>query len=269
MLTAATGWYLYGITRSGAHTALLADIDDPQDEATPLQFLECDALAAVVRPLRLADLPAENRERPRSSAELESLVWSHNRVVDAVHAQQAMLPAKFGMVYTHDADIVAALRSAHDALLSRLDQVDGCDEWAVHLYTSRALVRETIVASDPAIRLLREACAASTRGRAYFRERQLRDDVDATTRLALETRAQQAFARLMEHAVAGQVNAITPVDDSSDDVEILRATFLIARHQTERFQSSLRIVSDGGALRSESSGPWPPYSFAALQEDVS
>ena len=274
----ARGWYLYGITRRGPLAEVLAEAEAgepgvadaaaaPRD-AEPLQLLECSGMAAVVRPVRLADFDmAVLQERLRGAAELEAMVRSHNRVIEAVHARQAILPAKFGVVYANAQDIVSALRSACDTLLPQLHRLEGCDEWALHLYADRAVVRERVAARNPAIGRLRDQWAAAKPGRAYFLERQLRDELEAATRQAQVALAQDVLDQLAGAAVAGQVSPIGPAAEAAGEVEILRAAFLVARDGLERFAEAVRAAADASeGLRCECSGPWPPYSFANVQD---
>jgi hypothetical protein len=161
------------------------------------------------------------------------------------------------------------LRSAHDALLRELDRLEGCDEWAVHVYADPAVVRKRIATADPEIARLREERAGAAPGRAYFLERQLRDELDAATEQALVTLAETVFDRLADCALVGQVSPTGSVADASDDAEILRAAFLVARENAERFEEEVRCVASADAsegLRCECSGPWPPYSFAAQSD---
>lgn len=269
---ATRGWYLYGITRRAPLADLLATLDagHPVGGAggagaadASLQLLECSGLAAVVRPVPLADFSlAVLQERLRSADDLEAMVRSHNQVIEAVHARQAILPAKLGMVYTHARDIVSGLRAACDTLLPQLHRLEGCDEWAVHVYADRAVVRERAASRIPALARLRAEGAAARPGRAYFLERQLRDEVEAATRQALATLAQGAFDRLAAIAVEGQVSVVKPAAEAGE-VEILRAAFLVARDDAARFEAELHAVADAAeGLRAERTGPWPPYSFA-------
>ena len=223
----------------------------------------------MVRPVLLADFSlAALRERLQNASALEATVRSHNRVIEAIHAHRGMLPAKFGMVYAHAQDVVSALRNAHDALLNRLQRLHGCDEWAVHLYANRAAVRERTATESPAIGRLRDDRDAARPGRAYFLEQQLRDALDAATEQALSTQAQKVFDRLSGSAVAGQVNPLGPTADLVGEEEILRAGFLVARDGAAHFEEEVRSVADASVgLRCESSGPWPPYSFAAWNDE--
>src|SRR5688572_30544804 len=239
----AQGWYLYGITRSGPLAAVIAELPvESEDniaepapaEPAPLEMLESSGLVAVVRAVPLNDFsPAVMQMRLRSTAELEAMVRSHNRVIEAIHAEQAILPAKFGMVYRNASDIVAALRAAPDALIRQLARLEGCDEWAVHLHADRAVVREHISTADSLILRLRQECSAARPGRAWFLERRIRDELEAATTEALLTLAQKTFDRLGRSALGGQVNWPAPGGDASGEAEILRASFLVPRSGAE------------------------------------
>ena len=272
---ARQGWYLYGITRRGTPAAVLAEADTahpvdigsaaaPGDRAS-LQLLECCGLAAVVRPVVVAEFSVDIlKERLRDASEVEAMVRSHNSVIEAFHARQAILPAKFGVVYSDERQILSGLRSACDTLLPQLSHLEGCDEWALHLYADRSVVQERIAARIPAIGRLRDQFTAARPGRAYFLERQLRDEMEAATRQAMATLAQGAFDQLARAVVAAQASAVRRAANVADETEILRAAFLVSRDSVERFEVEVRAVADAAeGLRCECSGPWAPYSFAA------
>jgi hypothetical protein len=275
----ARGWYFYGITRRGSlDAALAAEADGAEqtnagaiapNDAAPVQLLEFSELAAVVRAVSLADFtPAALRERLQDASVLETMVRNHNRVIEAIHAQQAILPAKFGTVHARAEDFVFALRPAHDSLLQQLARLDECDEWAVHVYADRAAVRERVAIGDEAIRRLREERAVARPGRAYFLEQQLRDAVEIATERALSAHAQSIFDELAVGAVDAQVNPIGAADDLATEPEILRASFLVRRDSVVEFTDAVRSCADSAeGLRGEYSGPWPPYSFAARVDE--
>ena len=276
----AQAWYFYGITRRQPLAAVLADAADgspfaadPATGATdgaPLQLLEFSGLVAVVRPVLLAEFtPAVIEERLQTASHMEAMVQSHHRVIEAIHAQQPILPAKFGMVYTHARDIVAALRSAHERLSRQLDHLTDCDEWAVHVYADVAVVRHRTSLADPGIANLRKDFINARPGRLWFLERELRDQTEVATKLALVTLAQKTFDRLSICALQGQVSTSPRPTEPSGEVEILSASFLVKRASTEQFMEEVRVSTDATeGLRCECSGAWPPYSFAEPSEGV-
>jgi len=215
--------------------------------------------------VHLADFSeAVLQKRLENEGELESMVRGHNGVIEAIHARQAILPARFGMVYPRAADIVAALQSARDLLLRELERLAECDEWAVHLYADRSVVREGVASGNAGIRRLREQAVVARPGRAYFLERQLRDELESATGRQLSDLVESAFERLTRVSIAAQSNRAPAVAGTTEEVEILRAAFLVAREGAAPFAREVSAVADLSAgLRVECTGPWPPYSFAA------
>jgi hypothetical protein len=277
------GWYLYGITRRGAPAttqpergngardmAALA-LDLGRDEGEPVQALDCGALAAIVWRVPLAQFSEDAlRARHDDTAWFAEMAHRHNRVIAAIHQQQTILPAKFGSVYARVEDVQTAVAEAQEALLAQLERVEGCDEWAVHVYTHRPVIEQRAIAEHPRLRQLQQEAAAAPPGRAYFLQRELDEERVAATDEALRELAQAAYDRLAPSAVAGQVTPLprsTP--NARGEMEILRAAFLVRRTNADTFLAELRsCVEERDGVHCEYSGPWAPYSFAVpIQEE--
>jgi hypothetical protein len=271
------GWYLYGITWRGAlattppergnaarGTADLA-LDLGGDDGEPVQLLDCGALAAIVRRVPLAQFSEEAlRARHDDTAWFAAMAHRHDRVIAAVHQQQTVLPAKFGSIYARAEDVQRAVAEAQEALLAQLERVEGCDEWAVHVYAHRPLIERRVIAADPRLRQLQHDLAAAPPGRAYFLQRQMNEERTTATEQALRELAQAEYEHLARGAVAGRV---TPPARSTPtahgEIEILRAAFLVRRASADTFRAELRSrVENHDGVRCEYSGPWAPYSFA-------
>ena len=85
----------------------------------------------------------------------------HNQVVAAVHQRCAILPAKFGCVYTSDEDLIGSIAVSQASLHARLAQLQECDEWGVRVYVHRAALQEQISVMDDTIRALLEEARTS------------------------------------------------------------------------------------------------------------
>jgi len=250
------GWYLYGITRRGAVDTIRperGDVDrseaeaaiDPggdEDEGEPLQVLHCGALAAIVRRVPLARFSEEAlRAHGDDTAWIAEMARRHNQVIAAIHQEQAILPAKFGSVYARAEDVQAAVAGAHDALLAQLERVEGCYEWAVHVYADRAAIEQRVVAAHPTIQALQQEIAAASPGRAYLLQRKLGEERAATTDQALREMAQAHYEHLARGAVAGQLTQPTrSAPAAHGEIEVLRAAFLVQRASADTFLAELR-----------------------------
>lgn len=226
---------------------------------------------AVVSPVSLAEFePEVVQARARDTAWLEAMVRGHERVVEAVQRERGVLPARFGCVYATAAELAAALERSQVALLAHLQRLEGCDEWGIRLYADRSVVRQRVAAEQPAIRQLQQELAGARPGRAYFLQRKLADALAAASEQAVDDLAQTAYDRLASWAVAGQVTARANARQALDgEAEILRAAFLVQRAGLGCFEAEVqRFAESRAGLRCECSGPWPPYSFAAVDAEV-
>jgi hypothetical protein len=259
-----SGWYLYGITRAGAPATA-----PPVADGESVQLLESGDLAAIVRRVPLAEFGAEPlRAHLHDPAWVEAMVRSHNEVIAAVHQEQAILPAKFGCVYARAEDLTTALEQAHEALITGLERLEGCDEWGIHIYADRPTIQRRLIAEHPTVLRLQQDVTSARPGRAYFLQRKLADELAAATEQAVSELARAAYERLVPWAVASQVNPpARPAHNASAETEILRAAFLVLRETADRFLSEVRAFGEGQeGLRCAYSGPWPPYSFATLAD---
>jgi gas vesicle protein GvpL/GvpF len=267
-------WYLYGIVRnpgpisngSASGAVPYGEVLSADDQV--IELVPCGPLAAVVRRVSRSEYTDEAMEaRLRDAAALEEMVRAHNDLIGAVHQRQAILPAKLGGIYTRLDDLREALQQGEDELQAQLERVEGCDEWAVHLYADRKEIENQVASEQASIRQIREELATATPGRAYFLQRKLAADLAAATDGELSRLAREAFDGLEQSAEEAQVSPLPrPSSPQTEPVEVLRAAFLVSRGKADDF---LRIAdsfaADRRGMRCDYSGPWPPYSFAAAR----
>jgi hypothetical protein len=262
------GWYLYGITRAGALLASGVQLPFPAllASAGPVAELTSGDIAALVRQVPLSEFgPDALSARLSDPAWVESMARHHNDVVTAVHQKQAVLPARFGRVYASEADLRATLDTLGDALRAQLDRLQGCDEWAVHLYASLESIEQRVADELALAAEVEQATVGSSPGRAYLLRRKLADDVATAVRQARANLAQAAYDSLMHHARDGHLNPLIP--STAGEAEIGRGAFLVEREQVDDFLSAARGVEvlEAGT-RCDVNGPWPPYSFVTVPE---
>lgn len=264
------GWYLYGIIRSSRP---LPDVSTSSASSPAIQFVVEGALAAVVRLVTL--VPSEDGALGmglRTAQQLETMVREHNDVIAAVHHQRTILPSKFGCVYMQEEHLKQALRQQQEAMLGQLQRLEDCDEWGVHIYAEPSLVHERLARNDPRVRRLEDELATATPGKAYLLKRQLANLLAEVTGQSLAGLAREARDELARHAVDTSVGTVPRQTAKVDqEVEILRASFLVRRPESASFFAALHTVAEANdGLRCEYSGPWPLYSFVeSLEEPAS
>ena len=267
-------WYLYGITRAeqgtGERVSIGASMSAEDSEHT--EAIPSGDLLAIVRRVPVAEFSAEAlHAQAEDPTWIEAIARRHNAVIEAVHRTRAILPAKFGCVYASSEDVQMALQAEHDALLARLDRIDGCDEWGVRLYGDVATIRQRADAEQEAVQRLRRELASASPGRAYFLQRKLEDELASAAGHLLDDLVGQAYEHFARQARAGQVSrqlSGTQINQDADSTEIVRAAFLVPRELADAFIEDVRQFSESqSGLWCEYSGPWPPYSFAAQLEE--
>jgi hypothetical protein len=245
-------------------------LDTGADDGEPVQVLDCGALAAIVRCVLLADYSEEAlRARHDDNAWFAEMAHRHNQVIAALHQQQAVLPAKFGSVYARAEDVQRAVAEAQEALLAQLECVEGCDEWAVHMYADHPTIKQRLAAEHPTLQRLQQELATAHPGRAYFLQRKLDEERAAAVEQVLRELPQAAYEHLARWAVASRVTQPTrSTPNAQGEIEVLRAAFLVRRTHADSFLGEVRSCVEGcDGVHCEYSGPWAPYSFAVPIEE--
>jgi len=168
----------------------------------------------------------------------EENILAHARVVEALaSSNEAVLPVRFGRGFRDLDDLEAVTARLARDIEERLEDVRGCVEIGLHV----------VAPSQP------ETSSAS--GRDYM-QRRLRDLTRA------EALAAEIHAPLAEHA--RDANRTSSVGATA----LLRAAYLVPRDDVARFRARVEQAQlHHPELSFACTGPWPPYSFAALEPE--
>ena len=189
-------------------------------EAPLLGIAAGDLLAVVTRHAEALGEPAPDA------------LWAHEEVVEALMADRAVLPMRFGTTLADDEAVRGAVLSRHDELAAALDHVRGRVELGV-----RAVSTAAGAATTP------EPVPAT--GRDYIR-----------SRLADGRRAEALHAPLADVATDARRQR------ASQPGEILRASYLVERGDVGRFRAAVDDLSHAHPeVAVLCTGPWPAYSF--------
>jgi hypothetical protein len=163
-------------------------------------------------------------------------LWAHERVVERLMAERAVLPMRFGTTMPDDDALRTAIAARHDDLVAALDRVRGRVELSV-----RALLagNGSAPAPDP----------PPQNGRDYI-----------LGKLAHGQRAEAAAERV--HAPLARLAVEARRQSSRHRDEVLRAAYLVEQASVARFRSAVeRLALEHPDLALLCTGPWPPYTF--------
>jgi hypothetical protein len=247
-ITGRKGLYLYGVSRAAGKRAKAEKASSPGiDGVSAVRTIACGDLACWVSDVDHAEFA---REMERN---LENLEWlalhsvRHQQVVGEVSARMAIVPARFGTIFSGEAALVKNVTGRKNALRKVFDRVADADEWGVKVFAEKkapARVTEARSGKD----YLRQK-AAQIRQRPERKDPELQEFA-----AALEKTARDA-------APSGKVSGTQPS-------LLWQATFLVPRSRRKQWEKVLGafVTRWDGQRRIEVSGPWPPYSFVSDAE---
>ena len=238
------GLYVYGVTRSGTSIRGLKGLADAR-----VGLVEHGELAAIASDSQPGLLRAKRRD-----------VLRHMEVLQRALEAETVLPLAFGIVFGDRASVVEDLLVArYEELVGLLQRFDGLVELTVRAFYREDSVLAEIVRADRSIAQLRE----SSRGRAVPQRTQIH--LGEAVAHQLEARKSSDADALLSRLLPLAHDAV--VEERRAEYEVLRASFLVERSSTERFDSRMQEVAheQGERMLFKYAGPLAPHSFVSLR----
>ena len=250
--------YLYAVTRgvTAADLAGRTGLDD-----APLEVVPHRGLDAVVSDGDLDEFDEDAlRKNLEDLAWLERVARGHDDVVRAVAELGPTAPLRLATVCLADAGVRRRLDEWHDGLVAALDRVEGRAEWSVKVVESD---RAPATSGDE-----RGDATSPGAGAAYLLRKRQETERRALDEDAALRRADDVYHALAEVAVAGR--RLRPQDARLSGLTgtmTLNAAFLVDDEDADTFAGVAQELA-GAAEGADVlvAGPWPPYSFATLEE---
>jgi hypothetical protein len=201
-----------------------------------MRLLTTQGLAAVVSAV-------EEMSAPPSVASL----LAYERVVEAIHAQQAVIPLRYGCVMEDESAVSRLLEEHHEEYRALLARLQGMTEMGIRVLWPERPAALPDASPSPGARYL-----ASLRNRypsahpLAGEEAQLADGIIAS----------------LSGCSAEQRREVS----SSSQRRLLSLYFLTSRAGVERFRNQARQICPPSGAKILLSGPWPPYNFAGSPE---
>ncbi len=221
--------HLYAVTAATLPTRHLAGL-----EGASVTTVACGTLHAAV----------SRHERPPEANQTAAL--AHAAVVDRVSGLVPAVPVRFGVHHRSDAGLRAAISRHADELHTTLDRVGDHVEFMVRFANRPPPAPAVDIPND-----------ATTPGLRYLHQRMAEERAARDASTVMEQQLREATAELAEQAVAVVERA---------GIHGPERCFLVPRSQADRFRrSSTRTAAHDRVVIG---GPWPPYTFAAVEGPV-
>jgi hypothetical protein len=223
-----------------------------------LRTVTVDDLDAIVSDVPLDDFGEEGlRHHLEDLAWLEDVARAHNDVVWRVAASAPTAPMRLATIFLDDERVRERLVDLQERLVEVLDRVAGRAEWSVKVVSPPAEVE--VEDADP---------AAPTSGTDFLRRRRAEVDQREHRRTEGVEAADQIHAELRRATVAARLlPAQDPQLSGLRGTMVLNAAYLVEERAAEDLTDLVdRLRAAHPGLEIEVAGPWPPYSFATLEE---
>jgi hypothetical protein len=242
---------LYGIISSDPDPPRTGSWRLPRGvDGAPVYLVEAGTLRAIV-----------SRVVRSTATATIARALAYARVVDAVHADRAIVPMRYGCVVREARQVVELLHTRAEEYARMLQAVDGCVEMGIRLLVDRAepATHATFPLDD--VRVPGGVFARGA-GMAYLaRRQQIYDDQDRKAR-EVEAQLERLRAVFAEWFVrcraecppAAPVGQVFPA-------HAFALHFLLKREWLPSFRQAFRRIDRAERSRLLLSGPWPPYNF--------
>jgi hypothetical protein len=243
------GSYVYGILRAGQRIPDgLQPVPYGSGEGSPeLGLVTSGSLAAVV-----SDIVVD-----RALGTREDLL-AHERVLDAIAEQNAILPMRFGAVVTDDDAVRDELLDPHqDYFTNALDDVADFVQFSLRGDYDENAVLSRIVEENPAIQELRNSIQGVDEDASYY------------DRIKLGETISQAMDALRENDAAAAVDALeryaqgTVVKEVGGESGAVHVAFLVRRDHRTDFERAVDDLGDAwdGRVQLRLLGPTACFDF--------
>jgi Gas vesicle synthesis protein GvpL/GvpF len=213
-------------------------------------------LVGLVSPVDLDEYGEDGLRRNLERLDwLEEAARGHDAVVQAAAAIAPTAPTRLATIFLDDEGVRRRLRERRDAIAAALDRVEGHEEWSVKVLTR-------VADTEP------EPVPVASSGADYLRrkreqqEARFADDHDA-----------HFVAERVHDALVPVVSAsrrLSPQDPrlaGHEGTMVHNAAYLVHRDRSGEFVDRVQEQSDAyPGVVVDARGPWPPYSFAMLDE---
>jgi hypothetical protein len=263
----AAGLYVYLIGLNRDLQEALAQSAAPAglEPNEPLSLIGTGMLAALA-----SRVPLDRYGEGRFETQLKDPLWTADKVMrhQAVAAffseRQAVIPLRFGTIYSDAKKIDEMLRERTDSLMSALTRVEGSEEWALSLLADRSVLAEKITGLSPKLAQMRRRARSTSQGQAYLLKKQSERMRTAEMKNHLKKVADDMASLLGDAAKA--LKRLPPAEHESKQTPGLAAKFvyLVPKKNVADFKKQAeKLAQRHGAhgFRIELTGPWPPYNF--------
>jgi len=258
--------YLYCVTKTKPSQS---DFEDGGVKIYPIYFQGTYAVIAKVSPDEFSE---DNLKKNLTNMEwVEKRIRQHERIIEQIMKDAAVLPFKFGTVFQSEENIEKLLKERNSEFKRILENLDGKEEWGLKIYCNLDKFKESLTKEDERIQDLDKQISSTSEGKAYLLQKKKEELIKEIMSQKISEYTQDSFTRLKKVCLESKINRILPKEVTErEDEMVFNAAFLINKNRVkdlENVLSYLKTKYSNKGLIFECTGSWPPYNFCTLPEE--
>lgn len=256
--------YIYCITEKAPEFSPALEEGDKD-----IYFISHKGLYAVVSEVLSDEFSEDMLKKNLNDMEwLESRIRTHERVIEKVMEQSAVIPFKFATIFKTEDNLKAMIDNYLDEFRDILKQLEGQEEWGVKIYCDMEKFKTAVVKKDEQILRVEEKISSSGVGRAYFLNKKKEELIDDIANKKITGYRMEIRETLQEHSSGARPVKLLPKEITGrKDEMILNVAFLVDKTKLKGFIDSISYLNGEYAdkgLNFDCTGPWPPYNFCSI-----
>ncbi len=251
--------YVYAITRGAAKPRSEA-IDCSENFVT----VQSSGVGAVATPVSAKEFSQEAIDGHAGDLEwLGAIGYRHQAVVASLMRETAIVPLRAFSLFSSEDAVRSYLDANAEAFKRVLDRLDGKQEWTLRIEFEPEQWSKSLTKRVDSLRSMRVDIDRAPPGKAFLLRKKLEDAKKAASK-----DAEQQIVTEIESAILDALRCETIAESRQQrSGGFPQINVLINRDEESRLQEVQMKLNDRYAPEGVSvalTGPWPPYSFAAM-----
>lgn len=227
----------------------------------------------IVKYVSSQEFSEENFKRNLSDIEwLENNAREHVEVINLLMDQNTAIPFKFGTIFNSEDSLRKFIADYSDSLFENFHHIEGREEWSVKIYCDRKSLSQQIDELSEETASLEKQIMASSPGKAFLLRRKKSELVENEMDRICKSYGQNYYDEFRKLSVSTNLNNLLPKEFTGrEDTMILNAAFLVNKTKVNDFRNTvdtLRKKDGNSGFFIETTGPWPPFSFIYIKENL-
>lgn len=254
--------YLYSIVNTGEEKCLgNIGIGD-----RPVYTIVFQDIAAIVHTSEPEPEHAKNEEQA------EQWVLTHNYVIDkTIENFNTVLPFSFGCLAKGDDESIRRwLQKNYKSYKKELERLKDFAEYSIHIFYDPKVLEKQVIETIPELKEIDKKIESMPKGKAYIFKKKFELNLKQAIVDQLTGLGEEFGVLVRENATQLIIEEKTPyVPEKYAGKKLMVAlSCLVIQENVERLGQSLERINKREGFAVRFTGPWAPFSFVDLKENI-